>query len=392
MKKTLLILFLAISCMAFVACSSDKNNSDNVNNTETITANPDITGEAEVTKIPVAEGENPLTHYKTGDVTLGTYIGLEYTPYTVDITDTEIDAGIQYLLNNAGELTDKGPDAVAELGDVVSMDYVGKRDGVAFEGGTGSIDSLELGSNQFISDLEQGLVGKGLGEASIPCKFPEDYRSADLAGVEVVFEVNIKKISTRTVPELTDEICAQLSYGECNSVDELRSYIKGQLEDFVAEEAESNKLNQVMVAAVNNSVVNKDITALVEETKSTLQSYYDNMCLMSYGVTAQVYYMSQAGMTAEDFDEYMTTQAELSVKYRLVTSAVAEAEKLEATDAEIAEFAEMSYSLYGCNDVEEFYTLIETEQNMEGREYCRTQVLLDKANQLLIDKAVEKKE
>lgn len=88
-----------------------------------------------------------------------------------------------------------------EEGDTVAIDYVGKKDGVAFEGGTGSYD-LTIGSGAFIDGFEDGLIGHTIGETvDLNLTFPEDYGSEDLAGQDVVFTVTINGIYDNTGEE-----------------------------------------------------------------------------------------------------------------------------------------------------------------------------------------------
>jgi len=82
----------------------------------------------------------------------------------------------------------------AQEGDVVKIDFVGKKDGVAFDGGTASGQILELGSGQYVSGFEEGIVGMKVGETkNVNITFPENYYE-ELAGKEVVFEITVQKI------------------------------------------------------------------------------------------------------------------------------------------------------------------------------------------------------
>lgn len=82
----------------------------------------------------------------------------------------------------------------AENGDVVKIDFVGKKDGVAFDGGTASGQILELGSGQYVPGFEEGIVGMKAGETkNVNITFPENYYE-DLAGQKVVFEITVQKV------------------------------------------------------------------------------------------------------------------------------------------------------------------------------------------------------
>ncbi|MBQ7089512.1 MAG: FKBP-type peptidyl-prolyl cis-trans isomerase, partial [Clostridia bacterium] len=102
-------------------------------------------------------------------------------------------------------------EGTVQKGDTCAIDYIGKKDGVAFEGGTGSYD-LEIGSGSFIPGFEEGLIGKKIGSTvDLNLTFPENYGNEELNGQDVVFTVTIKKVTTRKVyKELTDELAATM--------------------------------------------------------------------------------------------------------------------------------------------------------------------------------------
>lgn len=361
MKKVLVAFLAVVFCMSFMACSK-KDNSD----------------------------ENPITHYKSGDVTLGEYKGLEYTPFSTEVTDEEFDTYIEYLLSTKSSLSEKPADAVAEEGDVVSVDFVGKLDGVAFDGGTGSKEDLELGSNSFIEDFEQGLIGKPLGKYDVPCTFPENYHNADMAGKEVIFEITIKKISEKVDPEFNDAFCDDFTSGEYKTVEEFSKYIKETIKEYKEEDAENQKTTDLTIAVVNACTFNKDLTSDVEESKTSILNYYNAYCSANYGVTAKVFYQAQYGFTDEQFDNFITDQAEMAVKYRYATSAIAEKENITVSDEEAQKFAEDNYARLGYGSVDEFFAAVESQQEIKPLDFCREQYKLDKANEVVMNSAVAK--
>ena len=95
----------------------------------------------------------------------------------------------------------------AKLGDEVIIDFTGKKDDVAFDGGSAKDYKLKLGSGQFIPGFEDGVVGHEPGDKfDLKLKFPEDYHSKELAGANVVFEVLLKQVNEITVPKIDDEL------------------------------------------------------------------------------------------------------------------------------------------------------------------------------------------
>ena len=115
----------------------------------------------------------------------------------------------------------------AKLGDVVIIDFIGRIDGEAFEGGTAEGHSLELGSNSFIPGFEDGLVGVKPGETrDVSVPFPEDYQAAHLAGKVAVFEVKMNEIHEKAEASIDVELATRLGF---ENLDGLRGAISEQI-------------------------------------------------------------------------------------------------------------------------------------------------------------------
>ena len=148
---------------------------------------------AEETTTAASETQAEITD--KGEVTkLGEYKGMEVTKEDTTVTDDEVVTRIQNILAANPEIIEI-TDRPAQEGDTVNIDYVGMKDGVAFDGGTAEGYDLELGSGVFIDGFEDGLIGANTGEErSLNLTFPENYGNADLAGQAVVFDVTVNKI------------------------------------------------------------------------------------------------------------------------------------------------------------------------------------------------------
>ena len=134
------------------------------------------------------------------EVKLGDYKNLEVSvDIEKDVTDADVEAKIEAAQKNLAELVIK--EDAAENGDTVVIDFEGKVDGVAFDGGTAQNHSLELGSGSFIPGYEEQLVGHKAGETvEVTVTFPEDYQAEDLAGKEAVFTTTIHEVKSKEVP------------------------------------------------------------------------------------------------------------------------------------------------------------------------------------------------
>src|SRR5690606_13746292 len=184
--------------------------------------------EVEVTKyVPNQEAEFTSEADIVPPVKLGDYKKLS-TPKSEQrkILKKDVDETIGRIKQ---QLAEKKPvTRKAKSGDEVKIDFVGKKDGEAFEGGTASDYALVLGSNSFIPGFEEAIVGHENGESfDIDLKFPNDYHVKDLAGQAVTFITTIKEIKEVVEPEENDELAAKA--GPFQSMDELRSDIKREL-------------------------------------------------------------------------------------------------------------------------------------------------------------------
>ncbi|WP_062016803.1 trigger factor [Aureimonas sp. AU4] len=144
----------------------------------------------------------------------------------VEIADEEVEEQVKHIAENAR--TFQAKDGPAENGDRVTMDFVGKVDGEAFQGGSATDSNLVLGSGQFIPGFEDQLVGTKAGdEKTVEVKFPEDYGASHLAGKDAVFDVTVKSVAAPDALELDDELAKKMGL---ESIERLREIVRGQIE------------------------------------------------------------------------------------------------------------------------------------------------------------------
>jgi trigger factor len=153
------------------------------------------------------------------------YSKLSVDELTFDVPDSEIEESLQRLAKSRQHPHKK--EGNAENGDVVKIDFLGKRDGVPFAGGEGKGFQLELGSGQFIPGFEEQLIGLGAGDSkTIAVTFPEQYHSAELAGQPVTFDVTVHEVAYLHVPEITDKLAEGLGF---QNLEALKKAIHGQI-------------------------------------------------------------------------------------------------------------------------------------------------------------------
>ncbi|MBP8837146.1 MAG: FKBP-type peptidyl-prolyl cis-trans isomerase, partial [Lachnospira sp.] len=231
MKKRFFGVMLAASlAVSLTACGGKKTSQDNAAST----VNKEVTAEEYAGTI--TSNADVYKQY----VTLPDYKGVEVSVdrSSLTVSDDDVESYISKLLSQTAT-TETVTEGVTASGDTVKLDYSGLLNGEAFSGGTATDASYTIGSGKFITDLDQGLIGLTVGqEYNIPCTFPSDYSSSDLAGKDVIFVVTVKSIQKSTVPDLTDAWVAENASTlgvEATTVAELRSYVK----DYLTSQAES---------------------------------------------------------------------------------------------------------------------------------------------------------
>jgi len=154
--------------------------------------------------------------------------GIEIERPVAEVDEAEVDDQVQRLAEQQRAYDARGEGEAAQNADRVTIDYVGKTDGEAFQGGTAQDAQLVLGSGQFIPGFEEQLVGMKAGESrTITVTFPEQYPSADLAGKEATFDVTVKEVAAPSSTEIDDAFAQSLGI---QSLDRLKEVIRGQIE------------------------------------------------------------------------------------------------------------------------------------------------------------------
>lgn len=303
-----------------------------------------------------AEGETPAEteeYVAEGSITLGEYKGIPVTVTEPTVTDEEVDAQIQQLLNSSAEYLEV--DREAQLGDQVNIDYKGMKDGVAFDGGTAEGYDLVLGSNSFIDGFESGLVGAKKGEeVTLNLTFPDPYQNnPDLAGQAVVFEVKVNNVKEKTVPELTDDFVAKVS-PEDGTVEKLRENMKA----FILEQKQYQIDNQRNTDILNAVIDKSEIVCAtddVDKNYETQVQYYTNQASM-YGLDLATY-ASLMGMDEEGLKSELRNVARDMTKQEMLLKEIASRENITVTDEDREALAER----YGYDSLESFLETADKE-------------------------------
>ena len=315
-------------------------------------------------------------------VTLGAYKGIEVEKVDTTVTDEEIEEDLQQQReNNARTVSVEG--RPVQNGDIAVIDYEGFVDGVAFEGGKGENHNLTIGSHSFIDTFEEQLIGKNAGEScEVHVTFPEEYHAKELAGKPAVFQVTVKEIKEKQLPELNDEFAGEVS--EFETLAEYKDDIRKKLTEKKEEDAKAKKEDDVIQAIIDGAQM--DIPEAMVETQQ--RQLVDDFAqrLQMQGLSMDQYFQF-TGMTYDKMMEQVKPQAESRIQSRLVLEAVAAAENIAASeeeyDAEIERMAKM-YQLEA-DKVKEM-------MGEQGRKQIMEDLAVRKAVEFVVGESKEKSE
>lgn len=348
MKKNRLILTaaVAVSVMALAACGSsnktpeattaaaaeatDASASDTATASQLSADDPEIQA-LEATEVPELPKFSDMGTVKLCDLT---GITVETSPkLTVD--EDMVNSQIDYLRKNYLTETE---DAAKE-GDTVNIDFVGKMDGEAFNGGSGTGYDLVLGSGSFIDGFEDQLIGAKKGEKlEVNVTFPESYpNNPDLAGKPAVFDVTVNKVST--MPELTDQW-----------VKEHAEDMGSKASDVASFRVEQQALLQAQVDYQYNNTIQQDALQQIVDTSEftvsdAMQKYAEDYVISQEVSTAKQYghgladMLNMYGMSVDDFKEEISSYATDYAKQRMVVAAIANEQGIKSSDQLIDELA-----------------------------------------------------
>lgn len=321
MKKKLVAMAMC-TCMALglFACGKKDNSSETTEEETTVAAAVQNVYTADQIVDDTASDVKILDY-----VTLPEYKGLELTKEVEAITEE----GIISELNSSAVNITKG-EVVVQDGDVTVIDFEGKLDGVAFDGGTATNYELTIGSGAFIDGFEDGLIGVKKGETvDLNLTFPETYSSTDLAGKDVVFTVTVNEVKRAPGEEADDAWFT--TYTDYASMEEYKAEIKAQLEAEADETAQYNMEVTALDEVVANATVSKYMKSYVEEGESQYEQYVQSYASL-YGMTLEAFIEVQ-GMTEQDYADQKASQGISYAQGAMVIMAIAEEAGLKKDDA-----------------------------------------------------------
>lgn len=295
-------------------------------------------------------------------LSIGDYKNLEVEAQLHEVTEDDVNLTIQYMLASA-PINEPVTGRALQVGDVSNIDFVGKIDGVAFDGGTGSNQELEIGSGQFIPGFEDAIVGMEIGEVrDIDVTFPEEYPVPDLAGKPAVFTVTLNSISEKVTPELTEEYVQGLGLEGVTTIDQFKASVKEQLM-----QSAEDSYNTTLEAGAMNALL--DVCEFSDEVPSERYSYYydsmvseDTQQAEAIGTDLEKYVKAMYGFeTVDEYYKNVEDYAIRAVHLDLATAKVLEAEKNKVTSKDVEECLKNDFADFGFASADEFKKNVNTE-------------------------------
>ncbi len=263
------------------------------------------------------------------DVKLADYTKLKAKYEKPEVGAKDVDDVLNRIAESYAE--SKVVKRAAKLTDEVIIDFVGKKDGVAFDGGSAKDFKLRLGSGQFIPGFEEGIVGHESGDKfDLNLKFPKEYHSKELAGAAVVFEVLVKQVNEMATPKIDDELAKKT--GAFPTLKELKADIKKNLEAQAEQRAEESYQDALLNELVQGSKTEAPEALVKEQAEHIKGDLLQN--LKARGSNLEEY-LAQTKQTEEQWEKNITENAANRVIGHIVIAKLGEELDIKVTDEEL---------------------------------------------------------
>lgn len=278
-------------------------------------------------------------------VTIADYKGITLDNSVQEVTDEAVENRVAENLKSSAEaVTDEN--ATIQNGDTATINFVGTKDGEAFEGGTGNNYDLVIGSGSMIPGFEEGIVGMKKGETKdVPVTFPENYRNTELAGQDAVFQITVQ--SFKRPPELTDDwVAANTDY---KTVDEYKANVRTQLEQEAQEQADNSLRSTAWSTVYTNSEVVEYPEKDVEEAAKTFRNQAE--AYAKQGNMELEDFVASQGVSMDDFEAQCQQYAQAKVKQDLIIQGIMDAEGMTLEDEESLAIQNQLVEQYASGDL-----------------------------------------
>ena len=267
------------------------------------------------------------------EVKLGEYKGLKVDKVSTRVMQKEVDEEIEKERERNARTVEVTDRAVQDK-DIVTLDFEGFVDGVAFEGGKGENYPLTIGSGAFIPGFEEQLIGAEIDkETEVKVTFPEEYQAKELAGKEAVFKCTVHEIKAKELLELDDEFASEVSE-EAETLEDYKAEVKAKIKERKENEGKEKKENQAVEQAVANAEIDLPAPMVDLQAKQMADDFARR--IMQQGMSVEQYFQF-TGLNEEKMMEELKPQAEKRIRTRLVLEAIVAAENIEVSDERLDE-------------------------------------------------------
>ena len=267
------------------------------------------------------------------ELKLGEYKGLKVDKVSTRVMQKEVDEEIEKERERNARTVEVTDRAVQDK-DIVTLDFEGFVDGVAFEGGKGENYPLTIGSGAFIPGFEEQLIGAEIDkETEVKVTFPEEYQAKELAGKEAVFKCTVHEIKAKELPELDDEFASEVSE-EAETLEDYKAEVKAKIKERKENEGKEKKENQAVEQAVANAEIDLPAPMVDLQAKQMADDFARR--IMQQGMSVEQYFQF-TGLNEEKMMEELKPQAEKRIRTRLVLEAIVAAENIEVSDERLDE-------------------------------------------------------
>jgi trigger factor len=289
------------------------------------------------------------------EIALGDLTTAEVERPVLEVGAAEIDKTLDILRKQRVTFADA--DRAAAKEDRVTIDFLGKKDGVPFQGGEAKDYPFVLGQGMMLPDFENAVEGSKAGDSkTFDMTFPADYFAKDLAGQTVQFEITVKQVQAPVLPEIDDEFAKGMGIAD-GDVAKMKAEIEANLKREVKRRIEAKLKDQVMEALLKANPINVPNALIEMEVQRLMQAARQDM--------------EQRGMKNADFPiqpEWFADQAKRRVSLGLILAEVVKTEKLQATPEQVRTMVEETAASYEQPEevVRWYYAQPQRLQEVEG--------------------------
>ena len=301
--------------------------------------------------------------------------GLKLEKLVVPVADSEVDEQLTRLASGAKSFEDAKKGKKAENGDQLIIDFVGKLDGVEFEGGSATDTAVELGAGRFIPGFEEQLVGVKAGdEKVITVTFPADYPAENLKGKDATFDITVKAVKVPGETKIDDDFAKSLGL---ESLDQLKGLLRGQLE----QESAGLTRTQMKRALLDLLAAGHDFDVPPSMVEAEFQQIWAQLQREAQNEADPEAALKEIEAEKEDY----RTIAVRRVRLGLLLSEIGQANGVEVSQQEMQMLVTQAAQQYRMEDRQRFVEYI--QQDPLAAAQLRAPLYEDKVVDFLFDKA-----